>query len=148
MLLAALEATLRIYRDGRAAELPALVALQASPEELRQKATRLALALGEQGIASSVVETEGEVGGGSLPLRKLPGAGVALRGDAGALLAELRAGSPAVVALLREDTVVLDVRCVWDVGELVEAVVSAGERAKVRAARLESAKLEEEGTEV
>jgi L-seryl-tRNA(Ser) seleniumtransferase len=94
-----------------------------------------------------VVETEGRIGGGSLPLRKLPGAGVGLSGDAGALLAELRAGSPAVVALLRQDRVVLDVRCVWDVGELAEAVASAAGRAKVRAARLEGARLEEEETE-
>jgi L-seryl-tRNA(Ser) seleniumtransferase len=148
MLLAALEATLRLYRDRRASELPALAAIHAQPEELRQKATRLALALGEKGVASSIVETEGEVGGGSLPLRKLPGAGVALKGDAGALLAELRAGTPAVVALLREDAVVLDVRCVWDLSELAEAVVSAAERANVRAAGPEGARLEEEETEV
>jgi len=148
MLLAALEATLRLYRDGRASELPALAAIHAQPADLRQKATRLALALGEKGVASSIVETEGEVGGGSLPLRKLPGAGVALQGDAFALLAELRAGTPAVVALLREDAVVLDLRCVWDLGELAEAVVSAAERANVRAAGLEGARLEEEETEV
>jgi L-seryl-tRNA(Ser) seleniumtransferase len=148
MLLAALETTLRLYRDGRASELPALAAIHAEPGELRQRATRLALALGEKGIGTSVVETEGKVGGGSLPLRKLPGVGVALRGDAAALLAELRAGSPAVVALLREDQVVLDVRCVWDVGELAEAVAAAAGRANVRAARLEGAKLEEAETEV
>src|SRR5204862_428680 len=45
MRLAALEATLRLYRDGRARELPALQALHAPPEELRQRATRLALSL-------------------------------------------------------------------------------------------------------
>src|SRR5438270_4907076 len=40
MLLAALEATLRLYRDGRADELPALQGLKTSPSELRQRATR------------------------------------------------------------------------------------------------------------
>src|SRR6266851_1307039 len=143
MLLAALEATLRLYRDGRAAELPALAAIHARPDELRQKATRLSLALQEKGVPSSVVETEGEVGGGSLPLRKLPGAGVALEGPPGPLLAELRAGSPAVIALVREGRVVLDIRCIPDVAELAQAV----ERASSRAAGREGAKVEEDGRE-
>jgi L-seryl-tRNA(Ser) seleniumtransferase len=143
MLLGALEATLRLYRDGRAAELPALAAIHARPDELRQKATRLSLALQEKGVPSSVVETEGEVGGGSLPLRKLPGAGVALESPPGPLLAELRAGSPAVIALVREGRVVLDIRCIPDVAELAQAV----ERALSRAAGQEGAKVEEDGRE-
>jgi L-seryl-tRNA(Ser) seleniumtransferase len=148
MLLAALEATLRLYREGRAAELPALAAIHAAPDELRQRATKLVLALIERGLAATVVETEGQVGGGSLPLRRLPGAGVALEGDAAALLSELRAGTPAVVALLREGKVVLDVRCVAEVAELASAVASAAERAGQRAASPESATLDEDGTEV
>jgi len=144
MLLAALEATLRIYRDGRAAELPALAAIEAKPEELRQRATRLALALQEKGIACSVVETEGEAGGGSLPLRKLPGAGVALDSQPpGALLTALRRGSPPVIALLRAGKVVLDVRCVADTAELAAAVASA----KPRAASQEIDRLYEEEPE-
>ena len=131
MLLAALEATLRLYRDGRAGELPSLRALHASPSELRQRASRLAVLLQEQGIACSVVECEGQVGGGSLPLRKLPGAGVAL--DAGApLLEELRAGDPAVLGLFREERVVLDVRCVTDLAALAAAVGQAANRATAR----------------
>ncbi|TMA27867.1 MAG: L-seryl-tRNA(Sec) selenium transferase [Deltaproteobacteria bacterium] len=147
MLLAGLEATLQVYRNGRGGELPALAAIHASPEQMRQKATRLALALQEKGIPSAVVDCIGQVGGGSLPLRQLPGAGVALNGEAGPLLAELRAGSPPVVALLREERVVLDVRCVADVEELAVAVASAAERAKERAAGLESGRLEAEEAE-
>jgi len=147
MLLAGLEATLQVYRNGRSGELPALAAIHASPEQMRQKATRLALALQEKGIPSAVVDCIGQVGGGSLPLRQLPGAGVALNGEAGPLLAELRAGSPPVVALLREERVVLDVRCVADVEELAVAVASAAERAKERAAGLESGRLEAEEAE-
>jgi L-seryl-tRNA(Ser) seleniumtransferase len=129
MLLAALEATLRLYRDGRAGELPALRDLHASPAELRQRATRLALLLQEKGIACSVVECEGRVGGGSLPLRKLESAGVAIAGDPEVLLAALRDGDPPVVAVVREGRVVLDVRCVQDVEELAEGVASASGRA-------------------
>jgi L-seryl-tRNA(Ser) seleniumtransferase len=138
MLLAALEATLRLYRDGRQGELPALAALQASPVELRQKATRLALELQQGGVGCSVVETEGEVGGGSLPLRKLPGAGVAVEGEPAALVEALRGGSPPVIAVVREGRTVLDVRCVSDVGELARAVAAAA----VRAAGPKGAKLD------
>ena len=123
--------------------MPALAAIQSPPEEQRQKATRLALALAEKGIAATVVECEGQVGGGSLPLRKLPGAGVALQGEPAGLLAALRSRSPAVIALLREGKVVLDVRCVLDLAELATAVAQAN----VRAVRLESAKIPEQEKE-
>ena len=146
MLLAALEATLRLYRDGRSAELPALQALHAEPAAERQKATKLALDLQQRGLACAVVEVEGQVGGGSLPLRKLPGAAVAVEAPAGPLLAELRAGPTPVIALLRDDRVTLDVRCVSDLAELALAVEQAAGRAGRRAAGLESAKLD--GTEV
>jgi hypothetical protein len=63
-----------------------------------------------------------------MPLARLPGSAVALRLGA-PLVAELRRGSPPVIALLREDRVVLDVRCVADVQELAAAVASACERA-------------------
>jgi len=138
MLLAALEATLRLYRDGRGDELPAIQALQVAPEELRQRATRLALALQEKGVACAVVSCEGQVGGGSLPLRRLPGAGVAIEHDPASLLAALRAGEPPVVALVRDGRVVLDVRCVAQLSELAEAVAEAS----VRAAAQKGARLE------
>src|SRR5712692_7689475 len=131
MLLAALEATLKLYRAGRAGELPVNQALGARADQLSQRATRLALDLTERGIACAVVESEGRVGGGSIPLARLPGFGVAVEGGAD-LLEELRRGDPAVVALLRDDRVVLDVRCAVDVGELAAAVARARARAGER----------------
>jgi L-seryl-tRNA(Ser) seleniumtransferase len=128
MLLAALEATLRLYRAGRGGELPVNAALGASPSELSQRATRLALELQQSGVDCSVVESEGRVGGGSVPLAKLPGFAVALERGA-EVLDELRRGEPPVIALLRDDRVVLDVRCVGDVGELAAAVAAACTRA-------------------
>src|SRR5713101_1052242 len=73
MLLAALEATLKLYRAGRAGELPVNQALGARADQLSQRATRLALDLTERGIPCAVVESEGKVGGGSIPLARLPG---------------------------------------------------------------------------
>src|SRR5205085_2322480 len=83
-------------------------ALNVLPSELRQRATRLALLLQEKGIACSVVECEGKVGGGSLPQRKLESAGVAVEADP-VLPAALREGDPPVIAIVRDGRVVLDV---------------------------------------
>jgi L-seryl-tRNA(Ser) seleniumtransferase len=128
MLLAALEGTMQLYRAGRGGELPVNAALGARPTELSQRATRLALDLQERGIPCSVVESEGRVGGGSIPLARLAGYAVAI--EAGSqLVEELRRGVSPVIALLREDRVLLDVRCVADVGELAAAVASAWSRA-------------------
>ena len=141
MLLAALEATLRVVRRGEV--LPSTAALRSTPEEQRQKATRLALELQQLSVHAAVVDCEGQVGGGSLPLVRLPGAGVALEGAPARLLAALRAGTPPVLAIVRDDKVVLDVRCVADLSELARAVAAAGD-----ADGPEGATLGEEATEV
>jgi L-seryl-tRNA(Ser) seleniumtransferase len=146
MLLAALEATLRLYRDGRAAELPALRALHAAPEELQKRATLLALALQQQGIACAIIETVGRPGGGSLPLRELPGFGVRVEHLGGGLIAALRDES--VIALLRDGKVTLDVRCVSDTAELALAVSRALQAAGARAGEAEGATLEAGEAEV
>jgi L-seryl-tRNA(Ser) seleniumtransferase len=108
--LAALEATLALYRDPALAlrELPVLAMLTAGADELRARAERLATATG-----GTVVETVGRVGGGALPLLELPGPAVALDpGPAGAdaLAAALRTGEPAVVARIERGRVLLDPR--------------------------------------
>src|SRR5207237_8462697 len=133
MRRAVLVATLQLYRRCRAGELPVYAALGAAAPARSRRATRLALALSERGVECSVVESEGKVGGGSLPLARLPGSAVALRGGAD-VLAALRQGAPPVLALLREEHVVLDVRCVSDVGQLAAAVPSPCERAAEAAA--------------
>ena len=124
MLLAALEGTLQLYRQGRAHELPALAALAVDPSVLSQRATRLALLLHERGITAPLLDCEGQVGGGALPLVRLASRGVALPGKpALALLAALREGRqadgglpgiPPLVALVRDGSVQLDVRCLSD----------------------------------
>ena len=145
MLLAALEATLRVLRRGETP--PSTAALRATPEEQRQKATRLALELQQREVTAVVVDCEGQVGGGSLPLSRLPGAGVALEGSPGRLLAALRAGTPPVLAIVRDGRVVLDVRCVGDLAELAGAVAAALKLAG-GANGPEGATLAEEATEV
>ncbi len=134
--LAALEATLRLYRDGRARELPVLAQLQASPEALRAKAERLALEL--QMLSAQVAPSESLPGGGSLPLVRLPTYVVqlGLGAQARALHHHLRLGSPAVIARLEHDRVCLDVRTIHadEIDQVLEAVQAAWRATKSREA--------------
>ena len=109
--LAALEATLRLYRDpARArAELPVLRAVLEPADAVRARATALA-----ERIGGSVVETVARVGGGALPLAELPSFGVRLDGDAEELAARLRDGDPAVLARVADGALVLDCRTLGD----------------------------------
>ncbi|TMK39965.1 MAG: L-seryl-tRNA(Sec) selenium transferase [Actinobacteria bacterium] len=113
--LAALEATLRLYREPARArrELPVLAMLEVPAEELVRRARRLAEELGGGGIAVQVVEASARVGGGALPLVELRGPVVALDGGArgvDALADALRAGDPPVVGRIADDRLLLDPR--------------------------------------
>jgi L-seryl-tRNA(Ser) seleniumtransferase len=112
--LAALEATLALYRDPDAArhEIPVLAMLTLSPPELARRAAVLSSFLPEA-AAPAIVPGQSAVGGGAFPGATLPTALVAL--DAGPLGANglalrLRLGDPAVVARVENDRVVLDPR--------------------------------------
>ncbi len=117
LTLAALEATLALYRDpGKAlTRIPVLAALQARPGELESRAESLAeslrAALGERarvGVAPDV----SRVGGGALPLAELPTHVVEVRPARGVeeVAAALRRHDPPVVARVRDDALVVDPR--------------------------------------
>jgi L-seryl-tRNA(Ser) seleniumtransferase len=109
--LAAVAATLAIYRVGRAeTEIPVWQMIAASPADLRGRASALARVVGNR---AEVVATEATVGGGSLPGETLPSFGVALSGrSADRILAALRRGSPSVVGRIEGGRVILDLRTV------------------------------------
>ena len=109
--LAAVAATLALYRAGTATQAIPLWRLVASPVEvLRARAGALAAGLGE---VATVIATDATIGGGSLPGEILPSAGVALRVRSPAALAErLRLGSPAVVGRIEGDALIVDLRTV------------------------------------
>ena len=112
--LAALGATLALYRDPGAARraLPVLAMLEADEATLGARAHELAAAVG-----GTVVQSTARVGGGALPLLELPGPAVAIDpGPAGAtkLAASLRAGDPAVVGRLHDGKLLLDPRTLTD----------------------------------
>jgi L-seryl-tRNA(Ser) seleniumtransferase len=106
--LAALAATLALYRDPEAArrEIPVLAMLEAGEDELAARAERLAAALGGE-----VVRATARVGGGALPLLELEGPAVAL--EAGRAH-ELRRRDPPVVGRVHEGRLLLDPRTMTD----------------------------------
>lgn len=120
MTYTALEATLRTYLDGEAAafeRIPVLRRLVADPAELKERAESLAGSLENiAGLQVAVVPTTSQAGSGSLPAREIPSWAVQLRSELSAteLAARLRAGQPAILARVREEAVLLDVRTLED----------------------------------
>jgi L-seryl-tRNA(Ser) seleniumtransferase len=113
MTLAALEATLALYRDPAEAlrEIPVLRMLTLSPEALRQRAERLASSLPAGG--ATIAPAFSAIGGGSFPGAQLPTSLVSVTpGPSGAarLALRLRLGNPPVIARVQDGCVLLDPR--------------------------------------
>ena len=129
--LAAVAATLAIYRAGRATtEIPVWRMIAAPADGLRTRAEAIAAAVAPRDGAprAEVIATEATVGGGSLPGETLPSFGVAVAsGSAEALLAALRRGEPAIVGRIEGGRVILDLRTVDPArdAELAAAIAAA-----------------------
>ena len=114
-ILAAVAATLALYRAGRAmTEIPVWRMLGVTPDDLRARVVALVATL--PGEAATVLELASTVGGGSVPGETLPSIGMALESPGGRgtteLLARLRTGEPCVIGRIERDRVVLDLRTV------------------------------------
>jgi L-seryl-tRNA(Ser) seleniumtransferase len=118
--LAALEATLRLYRNhARLAEtLPTLRLLTRTQDALRALAGRLLAPLSAAvgpGWVVAPIDCASQIGSGALPLESLPSAGLALSGGAaGGLLAALRGLPVPVIGRIERGAVMLDMRCLED----------------------------------
>jgi len=135
LTLAGLEATLRLYRDETLAiqEIPVLKMILSSREELKSKAKKLLRRLknscSSEKIKFFLVETLGKTGGGALPLLELPSfaVGVIVEGfSPQQLQKKMRNFSPPIIARIEEDTLILDVRCLFN--EDIPIVISFFER--------------------
>lgn len=135
MTLAALEATLRAYRnpDRAVREIPTLAALVARPEDLRRRAEQLQALLAEvlgSRARVGIKEISSQAGGGSLPLTELPSWGVTVapaQVTVEELARRLRQIEPPVLVRVQEDTLILDVRTLLpgESEELARALVEA-----------------------
>ncbi len=132
--LAALEATLRLYRDpDRLTErLPTLRLLVRPAAQIRAMAEALAAPMGAWAGPDwrvEVVACRSQIGSGALPVETLESAGLALH-PAGApsgraldgLAARLRALSPPVIGAVKDDALRLDLRCLEDPALLLAAL--------------------------
>ncbi len=114
--LAALEATLRLYQEPfePEKEIPVLSMLTARLDDLKARAVDLAnMVTSIDGVEAEVAPIKGEAGGGSLPGIELKSFCIALDikdKRPQHIVASLREGSPAIIARIVKDKVVLDVR--------------------------------------
>jgi len=125
--LAALEATLRLYRAPHDPfrSVPVLRAISQSIDDVRARADRLAAALMASGFDdTSSVPSEAFVGGGSLPQQHLESYAVSVvapHHSPDALAAGLRKARPPVIGMIREGRFVMDVRTLTD-DEVIKVV--------------------------
>ena len=123
LTLAALEATLALYRDGRTAELPVVRMLTEPEETLRRRAEALRDLLKGCRAGTALVRRASPVGGGSMPEVRLPAWVVEVLPEEMGLdefLRRLRTGEPAVLGYLHEGRACFDVRTIGD-SELAQA---------------------------
>ena len=127
--LAALEATLRLYRDPHRLpeRLPTIRHLTRQPADIAAMARDLLAVVADWAGPSwqvSVVDCVSRIGSGALPLEGLASAGLALRpvqadGTAlGALATRLRELPVPVIGHIADGAVVLDLRCLDDAAAL------------------------------
>ncbi len=122
--LAAIEATLKLYRDpDRLAERLPTLRLLARPRRDRRLrrgvfCPHVRHAVGEPS-PSSVCECESQIGSGALPLETIPSAGLAITSNGGGsaleqLAAALRGLPRPVIGQIDDGALILDLRCLTD----------------------------------
>jgi L-seryl-tRNA(Ser) seleniumtransferase len=125
LTLAALETTLRLYRDEERAvmAIPTLRMLTEKVAPIEARARELAgqlSALDDARISSELVRRPSKAGGGALPLLDLPSCCLRVRiqgVSANALELSLRRHDPPIIARIEDDAYMMDLRTV-QAGEL------------------------------
>jgi L-seryl-tRNA(Ser) seleniumtransferase len=114
LTLAGLAATLALYRDGRAEDVPTVAAIARTRVDLVAAAEKLVAAIGAvPGLSIAVEPCTSTVGGGAMPTAELPSFAVTLAGrPADELDRKLRAAPVPVVARTADGKLWLDVRTI------------------------------------
>lgn len=122
LTLAALESTLRLYRDEEMAvqAIPTLRMMLQPITTLEEKAGRLKKMLESAGrirLTVASLDLVSRPGGGSLPLLELPSKGLGIRIDglsANAIEKNLRLNSPPIIGRIEDDLYTMDMRTLQD----------------------------------
>ncbi|MFO0794092.1 MAG: L-seryl-tRNA(Sec) selenium transferase [Candidatus Brocadiaceae bacterium] len=134
LTIAGLEATLKLYleEDIATKKVPVLSMMLTPVEIVEERCKRFIDAIrskAENYFEISLFDGVSEMGGGSLPGEGIPTKIVSLRSEkisAGALAARLRMHNPPVFARIEQDSVLLDMRTVYDAE--VDIIVQALEK--------------------
>ncbi len=122
LTLAALEATLRLYRDEEkaVATVPTLRMITEPAEAVKEKARRLQAlleAVDTERMQIELVQQTAKAGGGSLPLLELPSWGLAITVNgfsANRIESFLRRFTPPIIARIKEDRIIVDPRTIQE----------------------------------
>ncbi|HLH54548.1 MAG TPA: L-seryl-tRNA(Sec) selenium transferase [Verrucomicrobiae bacterium] len=131
LILAALEATVDLYLQGKSEDsIPLLAMLRTSESELHRRAERLIKALDVTGLAVHIGKSSAQVGGGSLPRSTIPSVTLNVtvpQCSPAELSARLRLGSPPVLGYVSGGCVRIDLRTVFPEQDepLVKAIKAA-----------------------
>ena len=123
LTLAALEGTLMLYEEGKIDEIPVISMLRQSPKELSDRAEKLLGLIKPVAdiFTASIIEDEGQAGGGSLPMETFPSYAVAISTTTMSLQeleAQLRQRHIPIVARIQKNQLILNVRTVSTLYEL------------------------------
>ena len=131
--LAAIEATLKLYRDPErlAERLPTLRALARTHADIKAQAQRLQPALAKvlgEAYLIDVCDCDSQVGSGALPVDTLPSAGLVIRAQSGRALdrlaAALRGLQRPVIGRIVDNGLLLDLRCLARDDDLASALAT------------------------
>lgn len=135
LIIAAMEATLLSYIQGRAVEdVPIWRMVTTSVAALRERADRLVDQLERQGVVARAVACESAIGGGAVPGQTLPSVGIAIDGEWPDLLHRLlRQGDPPIIGRITGGSLLLDLRTVLPADdERLPKLILAGQDAAIR----------------
>ena len=118
LTIAALEATVSLYLQGRLDAIPALRMIRLSKEEIAMRAGRLAKSLSARpGFTAVLRDGESVIGGGSTPGQTLATSLIAIRHSqrsAAKLEEMLRRQKPAILGRVEQDEFIVDLRTVGE----------------------------------
>ena len=127
LTLAALEATLRLYRQSANVtdEIPTLKAFTRPLEEIEQMGERLlpalAKALGDE-FRLSLEDSTSQIGSGALPMEEIPTKVIAIQQDgigAERIAESFRNANPPIIGRIKDNRFLLDLRAIFDPNDLI-----------------------------